>query len=246
MKLSLRRLQISWPKRESHLTPIPPNIINLDIFRLQLDCKFSGVIYTHNITWTRIGRSSAREMNLFREICGEHASKNVTVATTFWDFLETAQTGETREVELKKHFTIFSGVKFERCGMTQSGEPLVGPRLSTPCSIIDRLIGLQPTDLALREDLANLRKLSETRPGLALSAEVEEMRTEFAVRINAMEERIASVQPAQIDLLRNEIEKLREQVEQLQNQQRRLKNIPIFDWRNVKQEMRGFFKRFFA
>ncbi|KAG7284892.1 hypothetical protein NEMBOFW57_009507 [Staphylotrichum longicolle] len=62
--------------------------------------RLSGLIFMHDVTQPRIGRSNVRNMTLFRKITGNDNMKNVTLLTTKWEILPDQAIGVRRENEL--------------------------------------------------------------------------------------------------------------------------------------------------
>ena len=59
----------------------------------------SGVIYLHRITDRKLCGSSRKNLNVFRQLCGDEALTNVAIVTNMWENVEPA-TGVAREKEL--------------------------------------------------------------------------------------------------------------------------------------------------
>ncbi|KAG6852882.1 hypothetical protein C0991_008395 [Blastosporella zonata] len=63
--------------------------------------KLAGVVYLHEITQPRMLGTSRKNLDLFAQLCGPDAIKNVILATTKWDELPNDGTGALRESQLK-------------------------------------------------------------------------------------------------------------------------------------------------
>lgn len=175
-------------------------------------------------------------MNLFREICGEGAMKNVTVVTTFWDYLAgDLASGDAREKDLATRPGLLKQLKdqgavFERSGKDPiSGKPLSSAHFATPQSIVDRIVKLNPTALAFMDEVAKNTKLLETRPGRLLDAQYEEEKRLNDDRSAQLQKELALARERNENYsdLVAECTELREQVKRLQTEQQTLRNEPI-------------------
>ena len=61
--------------------------------------RIHGLIYFHRISDPRLQGSAKQNLHIFRKICGNDCLKNVILATTFWDLVDT-KTGINRETQL--------------------------------------------------------------------------------------------------------------------------------------------------
>ncbi|KAJ6132584.1 hypothetical protein N7471_007799 [Penicillium samsonianum] len=59
-----------------------------------------GIIYLHRITDVRMQGSARRNIQTFRDLCGEDALKKVILVTTMWDKVQSSE-GDMREKQLK-------------------------------------------------------------------------------------------------------------------------------------------------
>lgn len=173
-------------------------------------------------------------MDLFREICGKDAMKNITVVTTFWDYLD-QQTGAAREKDLAGKSGLLkqlkdNGAVFERCGRDSvSKMPLSSHPFSTPQSIVDRIIKLDPTTLDFMDDVSMTDTLSETRPGILLDIQHEDQKRIDEQHIARLEQELAlvKVQNQEYQELITECNELREEVKRLRAEQQKLKEEPL-------------------
>lgn len=65
--------------------------------------RLNGIIYVHSILEPRMKGSALRNMAMFRKLCGPDCYKNIVLATSFWDKLESKSVGVDRERELKEN-----------------------------------------------------------------------------------------------------------------------------------------------
>ncbi|CAI7627168.1 unnamed protein product [Penicillium glandicola] len=62
--------------------------------------RLHGIIYLHRITDVRMQGSARRNIQTFRDLCGEDALKKVILVTTMWDKIQSNE-GDMRERQLK-------------------------------------------------------------------------------------------------------------------------------------------------
>lgn len=66
--------------------------------------RLHGVLYLHRITDNRMAGTPLRNLELFQKICGPRWFSRVLLVTTKWDEVESTETGELREQELRSDF----------------------------------------------------------------------------------------------------------------------------------------------
>ncbi|KZW01605.1 P-loop containing nucleoside triphosphate hydrolase protein, partial [Exidia glandulosa HHB12029] len=124
----------------------------------------NGIVYFHRITDNRVGGVTAKNMRMFRSLCGDSALKNVVLCTTMWDIVNTRD-GEQREAELKGDFwksMITAGSNVVRHdGTPESAVDIVRPLLRT-----------KGVAVQLQKELANGVPLSDTASGAQLNEEL--------------------------------------------------------------------------
>ena len=62
--------------------------------------KLNGIIYVQTIAHPRFSGQAARNLRMFKNLCGTESYKNVVVLTTSWD-LVSKELGQKREAQLK-------------------------------------------------------------------------------------------------------------------------------------------------
>ncbi|KAF8157122.1 P-loop containing nucleoside triphosphate hydrolase protein [Crassisporium funariophilum] len=67
------------------------------------DIYLSGLLYFHRISDNRMGGTPAKNLEMFKALCGTKRLKNVILTTTMWDEVDEA-TGNARETELKNNY----------------------------------------------------------------------------------------------------------------------------------------------
>lgn len=65
--------------------------------------KITGLVYMHRIIDPRVGGTSLRHMNMFKELCGTDSLKNVVYVTNMWSDPPT-ENELLREIELREEF----------------------------------------------------------------------------------------------------------------------------------------------
>ena len=63
----------------------------------------SGILQFHNISENRMRGTPRKNLQVFEELCGSKALKNVILTTTYWDCI-TEELGSKREAQLKSMF----------------------------------------------------------------------------------------------------------------------------------------------
>ena len=77
-----------------------------NLLRYDNDIKLAGIIYLHRITDNRMIGNPHRNLRMFGELCGDHASiKKIMLVTTMWDKVQLElDTGVRRETELFENY----------------------------------------------------------------------------------------------------------------------------------------------
>jgi hypothetical protein len=158
--------------------------------------KFSGVVYLHPITAAPAG-STAKNMRMFKRLCGSEQLKNVVVVTTRWDEAcdseEALEAAENSEYSLMESEGLLkelndAGVSFVRAGHFSDEAPQpAGDQYRTPLAVVESLLGLEPVYLQIQEEMAEGKPIQETAAGLVLQKEFEDLK-------NALNERMTSIQ----------------------------------------------------
>ncbi|KAG5638661.1 hypothetical protein H0H81_011213 [Sphagnurus paluster] len=131
--------------------------------------KLAGVIYLHEISQPRMMGAPRRNLEMFRELCGEDAVKNVVLGTTKWDDV-TPEIGNKREEQLREKYwghMLTLGSKMSR----------VENNKEAVWKVIDHILNNQPVDaLVIQEELVDHRRIiPETAAGRALRATLQEL-----------------------------------------------------------------------
>jgi hypothetical protein len=144
------------------------NVLETIACFLEAECKGSlvlnGIIYMHRITHVRMGGASARNLRIFKTLCGDDCLPNVLLVTTMWDNLlclpDGQALGEHREAELLE--------KREFWGpMTEKGAKLQRHDGSNDraLEIVRSIMGNRKITTAIQEQLAKGLTLAETPAG---------------------------------------------------------------------------------
>lgn len=146
----------------------------------ELGIKLKGVIYLHRITDVRYQRSSVKTLQIFKEICGKDALRNVLLVTTRWGEVE-GSVGADRERQLRDKFWAY---------MLANGSMIsryYGDRHSA-VGIATQLLGKSTVVLDLQRELVeNGKNLSETAAGALVDQDLENRKKEYREEIAALE-----------------------------------------------------------
>ncbi|KAJ8691414.1 hypothetical protein PTI98_010987 [Pleurotus ostreatus] len=125
--------------------------------------KLSGAIYMHRISDFRMGGTSTRNFNMFRELCGDTALQNVAIVTNMWSEVS-LDIGEAREEQLKSRDIFFKpalgkGAQIWRHDNTSTSAQ----------AIIHCIASKDPLALCIQRELVDERKdIAETAAGAEL------------------------------------------------------------------------------
>jgi septin family protein len=133
----------------------------------KLGVSLKGIIYLHRITDNRYQGSSVKTLDIFKEICGEHALRNVILASTRWDKVEESE-GAARESQLRQKFWSY---------MLDNGSKMTryyGDRDSAH-AMISQLLGSGNIVLNIQRQLVDEGKtLDETGAGALVNGNIAE------------------------------------------------------------------------
>ncbi|KAF7422693.1 hypothetical protein PC9H_010849 [Pleurotus ostreatus] len=164
--------------------------------------KLSGAIYMHRISDFRMGGTSTRNFNMFRELCGDTALQNVAIVTNMWSEVS-LDIGEAREEQLKSRDIFFKpalgkGAQIWRHDNTSTSAQ----------AIIHCIASKDPLALCIQRELVDERKdIAETAAGAELGRELHEQ----AMRYQAERRRL---QDELNEALEQKDEEAREELEQ--------------------------------
>jgi hypothetical protein len=135
----------------------------------QLGLELKGVIYIHRITDIRYSRSSVKTFEIFKNICGERALKNVLLITSRWNEVSES-VREERERDLRDRFWAYM------LGRGSHMSRFHGDHDSA-VSLVSQLLIKETVVLELQEELVSQsKKLGETAAGLYVNGNMEELK----------------------------------------------------------------------
>lgn len=122
--------------------------------------RLSGLVYLHDIQEVRVGRSSVKNMILFRRLTGKDSMENVVLLTSKWDAIGNPSRGVEREKQLREESGFWKemladGARMMRHDGTQDSAQ----------DIIRRLLGLPPTIIRIQRQMADGMAVIDTDAG---------------------------------------------------------------------------------
>lgn len=201
----------------------------------------------HRITDVRMGGASARNLRMFRTLCGENCLPNVLLVTSMWDTLlcspDGRALGEKREAQLIQ-VPEFWGT------MTQKGAKLQrhdGTK-ERALEIVRSMMGMGKITTAIQEQLAEGVTLGETDAGQVvnmmnaekmnkLKAEAREHIDEQK-KINERLQKEMEEAKEKFEKLQRESEQARQQAEEVQRQQLSVSEEQKRDLDKVMRELK--------
>ena len=145
--------------------------------------KLTGLIYIHRISDNRVGGISARNLRMFRKLCGEKTMRNVVVVTNMWGEVN-HKTGETRESELRRDEDFFKPI-------LESGALIVrhDNTHKSAHDIIRHILKNQPLSLQVQRELVDEKKeISQTEAGAELNRELMQQIERHKTEIRFLQE----------------------------------------------------------
>ncbi|KAF8153686.1 P-loop containing nucleoside triphosphate hydrolase protein, partial [Mycena galopus ATCC 62051] len=137
------------------------------------DRELSGIIYFHRITDDRMGGISARNLRMFRKLCGDNALKSVVIVTTRWDDVQEKDRGamDKREKELMET----PGKLFEP--VVAAGGQFLRHDNTTGSArrVMEAVLQKEPIVLQIQLEMHDGKTLEETAVGSELAAEMEKL-----------------------------------------------------------------------
>ncbi|KAI9339329.1 hypothetical protein BDR26DRAFT_820927 [Obelidium mucronatum] len=181
-------------------------------FAFQRKDLLTGIIYVHNIVTPRLGASSAKFINIFKELCGDRFCTNVTIATTRWDLMQSEiemKKAVAREEQLKKSVYakfLNQGAEYTRINTAHDGLELLKKFIHKPA---------QSTKLQT-EIVDNHKQFDQTSAGLVLGGELAALQAKLDQEIaelkkEAKEANLAKDKATE-DLIKKEQQKAEEKV----------------------------------
>ena len=209
------------------------------LYRYDEKRKFSGVVFLHPITAAPAG-STAKNMRMFKRLCGSEQLKNVVVVTTRWDEacyseqgLVEAEAAENSLMDsegLLKELSV-AGVPFLRAGHFNEETPQpAGDQYQSPVAVVERLLGLEPVYLQIQEEMAEGKPIQETAAGLVLAKEFEDLKNTLNERMDNIQKTVEYLQSAN-NLGKSEREKQNEVLHLRIKEWEKLQSEFSFQWK---------------
>jgi len=189
--------------------------------------KLSGIIYLHRITDVRFSGSTAKNLSVFKKLCGNDFYPNVILATTMWENLGdpglASAIGDRREKELLENDGWW-GLMIRRGSKTFRHSDDKGSAFK----IVDYLISLRSRAvLEIQAQLVDENKnLQDTSAGMEVEREIQQIRVKHSKQLKEIEEETQQALQEKdkdlelIELLHKEAEKKNEEMmKAYQNQQ---------------------------
>ena len=189
--------------------------------------KLSGIIYLHRITDVRFSGSTAKNLSVFKKLCGNDFYPNVILATTMWENLGdpglASTIGDRREKELLENDGWW-GLMIRRGSKTFRHRDDKGSAFK----IVDYLISLRSRAvLEIQTQLVDENKnLQDTSAGMEVEREIQQIRVKHSKQLKEIEEETQQALQEKdkdlelIELLHKDAEKKNEEMmKAYQNQQ---------------------------
>ncbi|KAH7138411.1 P-loop containing nucleoside triphosphate hydrolase protein [Dendryphion nanum] len=148
----------------------------------------NGLIYCHDITDSRFGGSSVKNLTLFEKLTGQDSMKNVVLLSTKWDGID-QETGEQRDQELK------STPSFWKIMLADGAKALRHNGTKTSAEkVVLALLNRQPAAVRLQIELAQGKRISETAAGAYVDHEIIKLQNTHRDEMNGLKEQIADAE----------------------------------------------------
>ncbi|CEL52561.1 hypothetical protein RSOLAG1IB_05766 [Rhizoctonia solani AG-1 IB] len=145
--------------------------------------NITGLLYLHKITETRVGGTSFRHMNMFKELCGTDSLKNVVYVMNMWSD-PPAEDEILRESELRDSDEFFGIPLAEGAQITRHTNTKESAH-----DVIRMLLPRSPTVPKISKELLDEGlKLEETCAGVALGHGLEEEIQKLNEQIKKLQE----------------------------------------------------------
>ncbi|KAH8818761.1 P-loop containing nucleoside triphosphate hydrolase protein [Flagelloscypha sp. PMI_526] len=143
----------------------------------------AGVVYLHRISDFRFTGMAAKNLRMFRQLCGDTTLKNVVIVTNMWGEVKT-ETGEARETELRslEHPPLFKPVLDKGAVMLRHSDTL-----DSAHDILRHILKNHPEPLQIQREMVDEKKdLSQTAAGEELNRELEMLRKQHEKEMNQL------------------------------------------------------------
>ena len=187
--------------------------------------KFSGIIYFHRISDPRMEGSTIKQLQLFRELCGDDSGmlKNVILATNRWDRLENEDLGVRRQKELEGNPRFWKPM----CLKGSQVRRFDGTSESA-LELIRHVMRNTPQALKIQQEMVDdCKPLSETGAGRFVEAEIAKMRKQYEQNLTTIKEEMTRAllkkDQQMHQLLKEESERSRKEIDELRKQHEMLR-----------------------
>ena len=157
--------------------------------------QLAGIIYLHSILDNRIGGTGARNLKMFRRLCGDKNLESVVLATTHWDQVDRRRARE-RELELQEEEKYWAPLIREGSRVLRHDQDE-----TSGLKIINDLINRR-TRMTLdiqRELVDKNMRLEQTGAGSELATVVERLLQQYEQKIQKIEHELQEVSKRDTD-----------------------------------------------
>lgn len=143
--------------------------------------ELKGVIYLHRITDIRFTKGAVKTLDIFKNICGDLALKNVLLVTSRWSEVS-EDLGSKRERELREDFWAYMLHKGSMLGRYTGDRP-------SAVTLISQILSKDTVVLDLQKDLVDEGKdLNETLAGQYVDGSLEKKKREYEKALANLEQ----------------------------------------------------------
>lgn len=183
--------------------------------------KLAGILYFHRISDIRMGGVSARNIRMFRKLCGDKTLKNMAIVTNMWGEV-TPQVGNAREAELIKDGLFFRPILNKGAHIVRHDDTI-----SSAEGIIRLVLNNNPLPLRIQEELVDEEKdILRTEAGEELNRELNVRVRKYQEEVRALKKEIQQVKKEKDNELRKELEvereKMKKEITRVETEVRRL------------------------
>ena len=182
--------------------------------RYSAGVKLNGVIYVHRISDDKFGGSAVSNFQIFKELCGKDALKNVILMTTMWGRVTTAR-GEDREQQLKDNYF--------KSALAKGAELLrYDDELESAHGVLRKILENKRVVLKIQTELVDkrIKDVRRTEAGKELNREIraalKKSRKEIKVVKKGMKKAAKGNDEESRQELKEEKKRIREEVKQLE------------------------------
>ena len=180
--------------------------------RYEKGFKLSGVIYIHRISDKRFTGIAGRNFNMFRELCGDEALKNVVLVTNMWGEVS-PEDGQDRENELSSDF--FKPVLDKGARMTRHHNTTESAH-----GVVRGFIENDPVALQIQRELVDEHKdIIDTAAGEVVNRELNEQMRRHQDELRKVQEEMEQALNEKDEEARQELEedgrKMQEQLDKM-------------------------------